>query len=99
MPARKRTPTIDEILGPEGRLSKSDRLTGYQFRAEQAEMCRAIEEAFNTGRHCLVEAGTGVGKTLAYLIPAVRAAARGKKTVISTHTINLQSQLIEKDIP
>ena len=51
------------------------------------------------GKPCLAEAGTGVGKTMAYLIPAVRAALNGKKTVISTHTINLQNQLIMKDIP
>lgn len=97
MPARKPTPTIAQILEPEGRLSQT--LEGYQYRTEQAEVSHAIEEAFNTGKHGLVEAGTGVGKTLAYLIPAIRAAARGKVTVISTHTLNLQAQLIEKDIP
>src|SRR5207248_7666627 len=72
---------------------------GYEYREEQAEACRAILESFQSGRHCMVEAGTGVGKTLAYLIPAALAAAEGRKTVISTHTIGLQTQLIEKDIP
>src|SRR4051794_6457280 len=99
MAPRKSTPTIEEILMPGGRLEKSGRLPRYEFRAEQAEASQAVEEAFQTGRPGLIEAGTGVGKSLAYLIPAVRAAALGKKTVISTHTLNLQSQLIEKDIP
>jgi ATP-dependent DNA helicase DinG len=97
MPPAKRTPTIDQILEPGGRLSKA--LPGYEHRPQQAQVSHAIEEAFQRGRHCMVEAGTGVGKTLAYLLPALRAAALGKKTVISTYTINLQSQLIEKDIP
>lgn len=96
---RRPTPTIDDILAPGGALDTSDRLAGYEFRPQQAEVSHAVEEAFNTGRHCLVEAGTGVGKTLAYLIPAVRAAARGKVTVVSTHTLNLQAQLLQKDIP
>lgn len=95
--SKARVPSSEEILAPEGRLSQV--LPGYEYRAEQVEVCCAIEEAFATGRHCLVEAGTGVGKSLAYLIPAVRAATDGKKTVLSTHTINLQTQLIEKDIP
>jgi ATP-dependent DNA helicase DinG len=97
MPSRKRTPAMEEIFEPGGRLSRN--LPGYQHRVEQIEACRAIEEALRCGKHCMVEAATGVGKTVAYLVPAFRAAARGKKTVVSTHTINLQSQLIEKDIP
>ncbi len=99
MAARKPTPTIDEILKPGGRLAKSKLLTQYQFRQEQADACHAVEEAFNTEQPGLIEAGTGVGKSLAYLIPVMRAAARGKVTVISTHTLNLQAQLLEKDIP
>lgn len=91
------TPSIKEILSPEGRLSAH--LPGYEYRPQQVEACRAIDEALTKGKHCLVEAGTGVGKTLAYLVPVLRAIARGKKSVISTHTINLQTQLIEKDIP
>lgn len=99
MTPRKSTPTIDDVLKPGGRLEKSGRLPRYEFRAEQAEASHAVEEAFQTGRPGLIEAGTGVGKSLAYLIPAVRAAALGKVTVISTHTLNLQAQLLEKDIP
>jgi ATP-dependent DNA helicase DinG len=97
MPPSKKAPTIDQILQPGGRLSQA--MPAYEHRPQQGEVSHAIEEAFERGRHCIVEAGTGVGKTLAYLVPAFRAAARGKKIVISTHTINLQSQLIEKDIP
>lgn len=99
MPARKPIPTIDEVLMPGGRLEKSGHLLKYEYRAEQAEASYAVEEAFQTEQPAMIEAGTGVGKSLAYLIPAVRAAALGKKTVISTHTLNLQAQLLEKDIP
>jgi len=97
MSARTRVPSCEEILAPGGRLSRV--LPGYEYRQEQIEVCQVIEAALLAGRHCLVEAGTGVGKSLAYLLPAVRAAASGKKTVVSTYTINLQTQLIEKDIP
>src|SRR5438045_4236788 len=63
-------------------------------------MAAAIEQAFVQGRHLLVEAGTGVGKSFAYLLPAIDYAVKKKKrVVISTHTISLQEQLIEKDIP
>jgi Rad3-related DNA helicase len=97
MSRRKRIPSIEDILAPNGRLAKA--LPNYQHRTEQIEACHAIEQALADGRVCLVEAGTGVGKTLAYLIPAIRAAAQGKRTVVSTHTLNLQTQLVEKDIP
>src|SRR5205807_5489287 len=63
-------------------------------------MAAAVERAFGEGHHLLVEAGTGVGKSFAYLLPAIDYAVRQKKrVVISTHTISLQEQLIEKDIP
>lgn len=88
---------IDALLGEGGILSKS--LDNYEFRAEQVEICKTILQAFDERTPCIVEAGTGVGKSLAYLIPAVIAAREGKRTVISTHTINLQTQLIQKDIP
>jgi len=90
-------PSVQEILAPGGHLNAL--LPGYEYRTQQVEACLAIDEALRKGKHCLVEAGTGVGKTLAYLIPILRAMARGKKSVISTHTINLQTQLMEKDIP
>ncbi len=90
-------PTVDEIFDPDGPLVAI--LPGYEYRKDQAVACRAVLESFNSRRHCLMEAGTGVGKTLAYLIPAAIAASEGRRTVISTHTISLQTQLIEKDIP
>jgi ATP-dependent DNA helicase DinG len=68
----------------------------YEFRAGQLEMAEAVEQAFNDRRHLLVEAGTGTGKTLAYLVPAIMS---GKRVVISTGTKNLQEQLYLKDIP
>src|SRR6195952_2018960 len=64
------------------------------------EMASAVADAFAQGKHLLAEAGTGVGKSFAYLLPAIDYAVRNKKrVVISTHTISLQEQLIEKDIP
>lgn len=101
--AKKRTSrlpekiSLDEFFGPDGPLAEV--LPGYEKREEQVQVAEAVELAMQAGKPCLAEAGTGVGKTLAYLIPAVRAALEGKRTVISTHTISLQSQLIEKDIP
>ena len=94
----KRKPeTLEDFFGPAGPLAAA--LDAYETRPEQVEVASAIERAMQEGKPCLAEAGTGVGKTMAYLIPAVRAALAGKRTVISTHTINLQNQLIQKDIP
>jgi Rad3-related DNA helicase/REP element-mobilizing transposase RayT len=91
--------TLDSILGPEGSIAR--RLgTKYEHRPQQLEMASAVESAFGQGHHLLVEAGTGVGKSFAYLLPAIDYAVKQKKrVVISTHTISLQEQLIEKDIP
>src|SRR5438105_4159532 len=89
--------TLDDFFGPDGPLAAE--LDAYEARPEQIEVAQAIERAMEEGKPCLAEAGTGVGKTMAYLIPAVRAALNDKRTVISTHTINLQNQLIQKDIP
>jgi DNA polymerase-3 subunit epsilon/ATP-dependent DNA helicase DinG len=73
---------------------------GFEHRAEQREMAAAVQEAFARGGHFMVEAGTGVGKSLAYLIPAALHALRhGERVVISTNTINLQGQLLGEDIP
>src|SRR5689334_16247910 len=93
------TSTLDIILGPEGSIAR--RLgERYEHRPQQLEMAAAVERAFTEGHHLLVEAGTGVGKSFAYLLPAIDYAVRTKKrVVISTHTISLQEQLIEKDIP
>ena len=95
-----------DILGPGGRIAA--RLPNYESRPEQLEMADAISRAIDEGRHLAVEAGTGVGKSFAYLVPAILAAARKKdrekdeeplKVVVSTHTISLQEQLLTKDIP
>ena len=75
-------------------------LSGYEVRPQQEEMIRAVTEAFNAGKIATIEAGTGTGKTLAYLIPAIHWALQNKeRVVISTNTINLQEQLVKKDIP
>ncbi len=80
--------------------SFSQAFPNYEFRPQQVEMLRAVTEALNEGHHLLVEAGTGTGKSLAYLIPAALWAAQNKtRVVVSTNTINLQEQLIKKDIP
>src|SRR5256885_12666594 len=91
--------TLESILGPEGAIAR--RLgEKYEHRPQQLEMAAAVEQAFTDGHQLLVEAGTGVGKSFAYLLPAIDFAVRHKKRiVISTHTISLQEQLIEKDIP
>ena len=68
----------------------------YEFRRGQLQMAQAVEEAIGEKRHLIIEAGTGTGKTLAYLLPALRS---GKRVIISTGTKNLQEQLFQKDIP
>jgi ATP-dependent DNA helicase DinG len=91
--------TLQNILGPDGSIARrlGDK---YEHRPQQLEMAEAVEAAFDDGHHLLVEAGTGVGKSFAYLLPAIDyAVKRKKRVVISTHTISLQEQLIEKDIP
>ncbi len=86
-----------EFFGKKGALSK---LKDFEFRPEQQQMAVAVARALDEERPLVVEAGTGVGKSLAYLAPAVRKSLdEGRKAIISTHTINLQEQLIEKDLP
>lgn len=88
---------IEAIFSPDGRLSSA---SNYEYRAEQQQMACSVARALESAEHLVVEAGTGVGKSLAYLIPAALHAVRTKsKAVISTHTIALQEQLIYKDIP
>lgn len=88
---------VEKIFSVEGILSKS---RNFEYRPQQQEMAVAVARALERKEHLIVEAGTGVGKSLAYLIPAIQfAVGNGKKAVISTHTINLQEQLIEKDLP
>lgn len=78
----------------------AQQFTGYEYRPQQVEMLQRVSEAFNEAQHLLVEAGTGTGKSLAYLLPAAcYAATNGRHVVISTNTINLQDQLFLKDIP
>ncbi len=92
------TLTVDEILGPGGFIAA--KLPGYEQRDEQLEMARAVERAFEANQHLIAEAGTGVGKSFAYLVPAViRAAEHDQRVVVSTYTIALQEQLISKDLP
>ncbi|MEO7299232.1 MAG: helicase C-terminal domain-containing protein [Verrucomicrobiota bacterium] len=88
---------VEEIFSPTGILSKAK---NFEYRPEQQQMAVAVARSLKETKHLVVEAGTGVGKSLAYLIPAILfAVANGKKAVISTHTINLQEQLVEKDLP
>lgn len=92
------TEELEALLAPESVLA--GHLEGFEERPQQAEMIRAVAEAFNTGGLSVIEAPTGVGKTIAYLAPAVRwAVANQERVVISTKTINLQEQIIHKDIP
>jgi len=102
-----------DILGPTGRIAA--RLSNYEHRPQQLEMADAVARAIGEKKHLVVEAGTGVGKSFAYLVPAILAATElqaesgpsangdapppGPKIVVSTHTISLQEQLIGKDLP
>ncbi|HOT96534.1 MAG TPA: helicase C-terminal domain-containing protein [bacterium] len=87
-----------KIVQQGGAVSRE--LPGYEERPQQEEMIRGVVEAFNSGKIATIEAGTGTGKTLAYLIPAIRWALQNKeRVVVSTNTINLQEQLIKKDLP
>ena len=89
---------MEEIFGRGGLIARAH--PEYEYRPGQVQMAEAVLRAFEERRHLIVEAGTGTGKTLAYLVPAVAAAtARGQRVVISTGTKNLQEQLMEKDIP
>ena len=96
--------SANEILGPGGRIAA--RLPNYEHRREQLDMAEAVDRAIHERHHLVVEAGTGVGKSFAYLVPAILAAAGQQKSesrqseapsrrvVVSTHTISLQEQLI-----
>ena len=103
---------VSDILGPGGRIAA--RLANYEHRQEQLAMAKAVERALTEKHHLITEAGTGVGKSFAYLVPAILAvtAEQGlekkpgeegpgpkKRIIISTHTISLQEQLLHKDIP
>src|SRR5574341_197309 len=101
-PSGKTTPldvdALASLAEPGGPLAQS--LPGYEERPQQVRMIRAVGEALNRGQHVMIEAPTGVGKSLAYLTPAVHFALQNNdRVIVSTNTINLQEQLINKDIP
>src|SRR5437773_7925909 len=90
-------PQVEQFFSPSGTLAKA---SNFEYRPQQQEMAIAVAQALEDREHLIVEAGTGVGKSLAYLVPAILfAIANKKKAIISTHTINLQEQLIGKDLP
>src|SRR5258708_25711805 len=86
--------SLYQFFAPGGLLSKTH--PAYEFRRGQLQMAQAVEEALEEKRHLIVEAGTGTGKTLAYLLPVIRSR---KRVIISTGTKNLQEQLYFKDVP
>ena len=89
---------IHGMLGPQGPFAKA--FSGFEHRPEQEEMLDSVTAAIYGQRHLIIEGGTGVGKSLAYLLPAALfAVSKGQRVVVSTNTINLQEQLIGKDIP
>jgi ATP-dependent DNA helicase DinG len=89
---------VEEIFGKTGLIARHHK--DYEYRIGQIKMAEAVLRAFEEKKHLIVEAGTGTGKTLAYLVPAIAAAlAKNKRVIISTGTKNLQEQLMEKDIP
>src|SRR5688500_7220947 len=98
IPSADVIPLGEYVLGADGIIAA--RLPGYEARRPQIDMANVVEEAIASRRHALIEAGTGTGKSLAYLVPAIFAAVRdGQRVVVSTDTIQLQEQLIQKDLP
>src|SRR5690606_6312779 len=88
------TARVDACFDPSGPLAT--RLPGFEVRAAQREMARVVAGTLQDGGIALVEAGTGTGKTLAYLVPAILS---GLRVLVSTGTKNLQEQIAEKDLP
>nr|MCR5163675.1 helicase [Thermoguttaceae bacterium] len=99
--------TPESILGPEGLLAR--RMKGYESRPQQLRMANDVLNAFLTKKHLVVEAGTGVGKSFGYLVPAILATSQHyeydgqfqrpfRRVIVSTQTISLQEQLISKDL-
>jgi ATP-dependent DNA helicase DinG len=93
-PASGKDASLYQFFAPGGILSRTH--PAYEFRRGQLQMAEAVEQALDEKRHLIVEAGTGTGKTLAYLVPVIRS---GKRVIISTGTKNLQEQLFYKDVP
>ncbi len=94
-PQETQRPSMREVFGPGGLLERC-MIGGYEHRTAQLQMAEAVQDAFENKHHAVVEAGTGTGKTLAYLLPAI---CSGRRVVISTATKSLQEQLYQKDIP
>ncbi len=92
--ANSKDASLHQFFAPGGLLARTH--PAYEFRRGQLQMAQAVEQALEEKRHLIVEAGTGTGKTLAYLLPVIRS---GKRVIISTGTKNLQEQLFYKDIP
>jgi ATP-dependent DNA helicase DinG len=89
---------VAAMIDEDGAVAK--RLSGYEYRSQQVEMTRLVAEAFDQSQHVMIEAGTGTGKSIAYLLPSIIWATTNQdRVVVSTNTINLQDQLIFKDIP
>src|ERR1041384_6347650 len=103
VPRRKSVTRLDpfavlDTLGPGGPIAA--RMGGFEDRQGQRDMAAYVADAYNDGGVVLLEAGTGIGKSFAYLVPALAwAKANGERTVVSTNTINLQEQLVGKDLP
>ena len=91
---KKHDVSLYQFFAPGGVLSRTH--PAYEFRRGQLQMAQSVEQALEEKRHLIIEAGTGTGKTLAYLVPVIRS---GKRVIISTGTKNLQEQLFYKDIP
>jgi ATP-dependent DNA helicase DinG len=94
-PANPNKASMRDIFGPGGFLDRS-MIGGYEHRPAQLEMAEAVDDAFENHHHAILEAGTGTGKTLAYLLPAI---VSGRRVVVSTATKSLQEQLYQKDVP
>ena len=89
---------VEKLLSPDGAMNRH--FPGFQHRPQQVQMARAVAAALAEGGHLIVEGGAGIGKSVAYLLPAILySLSTGKRVVVSTNTINLQEQLLGKDIP
>ncbi len=93
------SPGRSPLTVTEGFSRLAEAMPGYEERPEQIELAQAIEATFDTGGVLVAEAGTGIGKSLAYLVPALGRAALNERVVVSTHTLPLQDQLVHKDLP
>lgn len=92
------TAALATLISPGGAFEK--KFPSFEHRPQQVQMLQSVAKAFNEAQHLMVEAGTGTGKSVAYLIPALRwAVQNNERVIVSTNTINLQDQLINKDIP